>query len=201
MSTRESHLVAEPVHFATGEEFSTWLDQHHATETELVVGFYKVSTGKRSLTWSEAVDQALCFGWIDGVRRSLGPDAYTIRFTPRKPRSIWSNNNVARVERLIALGVMRPAGLTAYEARDPARTGVYSSESEDRGLGPGFEAEFRRHEDAWSWFERQPAGYRRAAAHWVTTAKKEQTRRSRLGTLIENSAHGRKVRPLRRPGE
>ena len=191
----------EPIFFASGDELRSWLDEHHQSETELLVGFHKKGTGKPALTWSESVDQALCFGWIDGVRRSLGPDAYTIRFTPRKPTSTWSNINVAKVERLTELGLMRPAGAAAFERRAPERTGVYSFERAPARLGPEYEAEFRRNGKAWSWFQRQPPGYQRTAAHWVASAKKEETRRSRLATLIADSGASRKVKPLRRPGE
>lgn len=193
--------MLEPIFFPSGEAFYEWLEEHHATDAEVLVGFHKKGTGTPSLTWSESVDQALCFGWIDCVRRSHGPDTYTIRFTPRRPRSNWSNVNVAKVERLTALGLMRPAGLAAFEARAPERTGVYSFESDDGELSDDYEAEFRRNTEAWSWFQGQPPGYRRNAAHWVMSAKKEETRRSRLATLIEDSAQQRKVKPLRRPGE
>jgi uncharacterized protein YdeI (YjbR/CyaY-like superfamily) len=191
----------EPVFFASTDEFRTWLEDHHATCTELVVGFHKKATGKPTLTWSESVDQALCFGWIDGVRRSLGPDAYTIRFTPRKARSTWSNINVSKVERLIELELMRPAGLSVFERRNPETTGVYSFEAGPVALGSEYGREFRRYPKVWSWFERQPPGYRRTAAHWIVSAKKEQTRRSRLATLVADSAAGRKIKPLRRSGE
>jgi uncharacterized protein YdeI (YjbR/CyaY-like superfamily) len=191
----------EPIFFASPQEFRVWLEAHHASESELLVGFHKKATGKPTLTWSESVDQALCFGWIDGVRRSLGPDAYTIRFTPRKPTSTWSNVNVAKVKQLTERGLMHPAGIKAFERRRPDKTGVYSFENDAQDLPPEFESEFRANSKAWTWFETQPPGYRRTATHWVTSAKKDETRRSRLRTLIADSAAGRKVKPLRRPGE
>jgi len=191
----------EPVFFASAAQFREWLDGHHARQREVLVGFHKKGTGKPSLTWSEAVDQALCYGWIDAVRRSHGPDAYTIRFTPRKPTSTWSNINVAKVKELTDKGLMRPPGLAAFERRNPDRTGIYSFEGHGGGLGAEYESEFRSHAHAWAWFERQPPGYRRTAAHWVRSAKKEETRRSRLAALIADSQAGRKVKPLRRPGE
>ena len=190
----------EPIFFESPEQFREWLATHHATESEVLVGFHKKAVGRPTMTWSQSVDQALCFGWIDGRRNSLGEDAYTIRFTPRKPTSNWSKINVAKVEELSQLGLMHEAGLAAYARRDPAKTGVYSFENEDLGLGAEFEAEFRRDEAAWAWFERQPPSYRRTAAHWVRSAKRESTRRARLQTLITDSHAGRAVKPLRRPG-
>jgi uncharacterized protein YdeI (YjbR/CyaY-like superfamily) len=193
------HAAMEPLFFASASEWRAWLAEHHATATEVVVGFHKKKTGKPSMTWSEAVDQALCFGWIDGIRHSLGPDAYTNRFTPRKPTSNWSNVNVAKVEALRRQGLMHPAGLAAFALRPPVRTGVYSFEAGDDGLGD-YEAEFRRDAMAWSWFESQPPGYRKQASHWVRSAKREETRRSRLLTLIADSRAGKRIKPLRRAG-
>jgi uncharacterized protein YdeI (YjbR/CyaY-like superfamily) len=185
-------LTVKPIFFASAAEWRAWLEEHHATATEVLVGFHRKSTGKPSMTWSEGVDQALCFGWIDSVRRSLGPDAYTNRFTPRKPTSNWSNINVAKVEKLTRLGLMHAAGLAVFAQRDRARTGV--------GLGEEYQAGFRRDGQAWIWFESQPPGYRKQAAHWVRSAKREETRHSRLATLIADSRAGRRVKPLRRRG-
>ena len=198
----------EPIFFESADQFRAWLAAHHAAETEVLVGFHKKAAGRpmmtppmtSPMTWSESVDQALCFGWIDGRRNGLGPDAYTIRFTPRKPTSNWSKINVAKVEDLTRRGLMHESGLAAYARRDPAKTGVYSFENEDRGLGAEFEAEFRRDSAAWAWYERQPPSYRRTAAHWVRSAKRDSTQRSRLATLIADSGAGRWVKPLRRPG-
>ena len=190
----------EPIFFESAAQFREWLAAHHASATEVLVGFHKKATGRPTLTWSESVDQALCFGWIDGRRNSLGADAYTIRFTPRKPTSNWSTINVAKVEELTRLGLVHEAGLAAFDKRDPAKTGVYSFEREDRGLGDAFEAEFRADATAWAWYQSQPPGYRRTAAHWVRSAKRETTQRSRLATLIEDSRAGRAIKPLRRPG-
>jgi uncharacterized protein YdeI (YjbR/CyaY-like superfamily) len=154
------------------------------------------------MTWEQSVEQALCFGWIDGVRRSLGDEAYTIRFTPRKPRSTWSAVNVAKVEELKERGLMRPAGLRAYELRSDERTGVYSYERlEAAAFSPEQEARFRADAAAWEWFQSRPQGYRRTATHWVVSAKREETRSRRLETLIACSAEGRNVPPLTRPGE
>jgi uncharacterized protein YdeI (YjbR/CyaY-like superfamily) len=191
----------EPVFFATPAEFRAWLEEHHETSTELLVGFYKKGTGKPSITWPESVDQALCFGWIDGVRRSLGSDAYTIRFTPRKPKSVWSAANVKRAQELTELGEMRPAGQGAFEARTERRVGIYSYEQarDAAKLDAEQEREFRSNQAAWEWFERQPPWYRRSATWWVVSAKREETRRRRLATLIEDSANGRTIGPLTRP--
>jgi uncharacterized protein YdeI (YjbR/CyaY-like superfamily) len=188
--------------FATPAEFRAWLEEHHETATELLVGYHRKATGKPSMSWEESVEQALCFGWIDGIRRSLGDEAYTIRFTPRKPRSTWSAVNVAKVEELKRRGLMRPAGLRAYELRTEERTGIYSYERlEAAAFSPEQEARFRANEAAWEWFQSRPPSYRRPATHWVVSAKREDTRRRRLETLIACSAEGRKVPPLARPGE
>jgi uncharacterized protein YdeI (YjbR/CyaY-like superfamily) len=189
----------KPAFFATAAEFGAWLERHHETETELIVGFHKVGSGRPSMTWPEAVEQALRFGWIDGVRRSLDEQSYTNRFTPRKPRSNWSLINVAKVEELKARGLMAPAGLRAYEARTPERTGVYSSERREAAkLPPEFERRLRANAAARDWFEARPPGYRRTAIHWVVSAKREETRARRLEQLIECSAEGRSVPPLAR---
>jgi uncharacterized protein YdeI (YjbR/CyaY-like superfamily) len=189
----------KPRFFATGEAFGAWLEQHHESESELLVGFYKKGSGKPSMTWPESVEQALRFGWIDGVRRTLGDDAYTIRFTPRKRTSNWSRINVAKVEELKARGLMAPAGLRAYEARTPERTGAYSFERSQPAVLPDeFERDFRANERAWEWFAGRPQGYRRTATHWVISAKKEATRLRRLRQLIDCSAEGRNVPPLAR---
>ena len=190
----------EPTFFATPAEFRAWLEEHHADRRELLVGFYKTGSGRPSITWPESVDEALCFGWIDGVRRGIDGDSYSIRFTPRRPGSIWSTANVKRARELIELGRMTPAGLAAFEARKEERSGVYSYEQrEDARLDAAQEARFRANPRAWEWFEGQPPWYRRAALHWVASAKREETRERRLATLIEDSAHGRTVKPLTRP--
>ena len=185
--------------FATPEEFGAWLEEHHESESELLVGFYKKGSGKPSITWPESVEQALRFGWIDGIRRSLGEESYTIRFTPRKPSSNWSKVNVATVERLKAEGSMAPAGLRAYEARREDRTGLYSFERRQAAeLPPDFERRFQASRKAWEWFSSRPPGYRRTATHWVVSAKRDDTRRRRLETLIDCSAEGRKIPLLAR---
>jgi len=189
----------EPVFFAAPSEFRAWLEEHHERAGELLVGFHKKATGRPSMTWPESVDEALCFGWIDGVRRSLGPEAYTIRFTPRKARSTWSSVNIARAQELIAEGRMRPAGLRAFEARTDDRSAIYSYEQrQDPKLAPAEERELRADERAWEFFRAQPPSYRRPAIWWVVSAKRDETRRKRLRTLIEDSANGVRIRHLRR---
>jgi uncharacterized protein YdeI (YjbR/CyaY-like superfamily) len=192
------HAGLKPVFFASPDDFRDWLEEHHQSETELLVGFYKKGSGKPSMTWSQSVDQALCFGWIDGVRRGLDDESYTIRFTPRKKRSTWSKVNVAKVEALERDGRMRPAGRAAYEARSEDNTGIYSFErARPAELPPEYRERFTP--EASEFFESQPPGYRRTAIHWVMSAKKEETRERRLATLIEDSVAGRRLANLTRP--
>ena len=187
----------EPTFFATPAEFRAWLEGHHDSERELLVGFYKKGSGRPSITWPESVDQALCFGWIDGVRRSHGDDAYTIRFTPRKPRSNWSAVNVKRMQELIEEGLVQAAGLAAFERRSDDRTAIYSYEQRRNAqLPPAYEERLRANAAAAEFFDGQPPWYRRAAAHWVISAKREATRERRLAQLIEDSANGRRIGPL-----
>ena len=184
--------TAKPTYFATEADFRRWLKANHESAPELLVGFWKKSTGKPSIDWPQARDQALCFGWIDGVRRSLGEDAYTIRFTPRRKGSIWSKVNVDRFNALTADGLMTAAGEAVYE-RDKHRSGVYSYENPVASLTPEEEATFRINRLAWSDWEKRPAGYRRSALGWVTGAKRPETRAKRLGELIAVSAEGRRL--------
>jgi uncharacterized protein YdeI (YjbR/CyaY-like superfamily) len=184
--------MADPTFFPTEAEFRHWLAANHARAPELLVGFWKKATGKPSIDWPEARDQALCFGWIDGVRKSLGEDSYTIRFTPRRKGSIWSNVNVARYEALIAEGRMMPAGVRAYE-ENKGRQGVYAYENALKELSAAETAAFRKNKAAWSDWEARPSGYRRVVLHWIASAKRPETRARRLATLIEDSAAGRKI--------
>jgi uncharacterized protein YdeI (YjbR/CyaY-like superfamily) len=185
----------KPMFFATPEAWRAWLEQHHDSKTELLVGFYKRDSGQPSITWPESVDQALCFGWIDGVRRRLDEVSYTIRFTPRKTTSIWSAVNLRRVEELRALGLMRPAGLTAFEARSDKRSRIYAYEqSEQAVLAPEFARRFQAQPEAWAFFQAQAPSYQRSSLHWVMTAKKEETRQKRFDTLLRDSAEGRILR-------
>jgi uncharacterized protein YdeI (YjbR/CyaY-like superfamily) len=182
----------DPTYFSTEAEFRRWLEANHEAAPELLVGFWKKGSGKPSIDWPQARDQALCFGWIDGIRRSLGDDAYTIRFTPRRKGSIWSKVNVERFEALKAAGQMTPAGEAAYE-RDKHRSGVYSYEKPLASLTGEEEAFFRKNKAAWDDWERRPAGYRRSALGWITGAKKPETRAKRLDELIAVSSEGRRL--------
>jgi uncharacterized protein YdeI (YjbR/CyaY-like superfamily) len=192
-------IVMEPTTFERAEDFRAWLEQHHDSEPELWVGYHKKHSRKASVTWPESVDEALCFGWIDGIRKSIDAERYMIRFTPRRARSVWSAVNIARVAVLTEAGRMRPAGLEAFEARREDRSGIYSYEQRDRAkLEPGFEKRFRAKKRAWASFEAMPKSYRQAAIRWVMTAKKEGTRERRLAALIESSAVGQTIPPLTR---
>lgn len=183
-----------PIFFAGPAEFREWLEENHSTEDEVWVGFYRKDTGLATFTWSEAVDEALCFGWIDGVRRKIDDRRYTNRFTPRRRGSNWSLVNVRKVEALTREGRMRPAGLAAYEARDPDRTGIYLFEQpQDPRLDPDAEARFRADAAAWEFFQAQPPGYRRNTLWWIVSAKREDTRARRLAKVIEESAAGRRL--------
>jgi uncharacterized protein YdeI (YjbR/CyaY-like superfamily) len=183
--------VPEPVFFPTEAEFRLWLETNHQIAPELLVGFWKKGSGKPSIDWPQARDQALCFGWIDGIRKSLGEDAYTIRFTPRRKGSIWSKVNVDRYEALKASGCMTSAGEHAFSGKQD-RT-HYSYESELRTLEPQDEALFRKNKTAWADWESRPPGYRKVVLHWVTSANKPETRAKRLATLIECCAMGEKI--------
>jgi uncharacterized protein YdeI (YjbR/CyaY-like superfamily) len=190
----------KPRYFATPAAWRAWLEAHHASSAELLVGFYKKDSGKPSITWPESVDEALCFGWIDGIRRTVDDERYTIRFTPRKTRSTWSAVNIKRVAELTKLGRMQPAGLAAVARRETARSQIYAYEQRaDAALDDAAERAFRANEAAWTFFHAQPPWYRRTAIYWVMTAKKEPTRRKRLATLIDDSAHGRTLKQLSRP--
>ena len=188
----------KPKFFATGAEFRAWLEQHHASETELLVGYWKRATGRPSMTWAESVDEALCFGWIDGVRRGIDAESYTIRFTPRQKRSTWSAVNIKRAGELLAEGRLTPAGLAAFEARTDDRSAIYSYEQRRAAsLEPAQQARFEADADAWAWFQAQAPSYRRTAIHWVTSAKRAETRERRLATLIADCGAGQKIKPLR----
>ncbi len=181
--------------FRGAGEFRAWLQKNHARATELIVGFYKRDSGRGGITYPQALDEALCWGWIDGVRRSLGVESYCIRFTPRKKDSVWSLVNLRHFARLQKEGRVAPPGLKVFEARDPALSGLSSFETGPKELSPAFRRQFVAEKKAWAWFESQPPGYRRLAAFWVMSAKKEETRQSRLQRLIEGSAQGRRATP------
>ncbi len=187
----------KPRFFASGAAFRGWLERHHANASELLLGFYKVKASKKGITYREALDEALAFGWIDGVRRGLDEERYTIRFTPRTARSIWSNVNIKRIGELKAVGQMHEAGLTAFAKRDEARSDIYSYERETYvELDPASLKTLKAHRAAYEFFERQAPGYRKLIAHWVGSAKRAETRERRLATLIECCREGRKIPPL-----
>lgn len=193
-------MTGSPVFFATPEEFRAWLEENHATASELWVGYTKKGAGRASITWPESVDEALCFGWIDGIRRSVDDTSYMNRFTPRRPGSNWSAVNIARVAELTAQGRMRPAGLAAFDRRRDETTAVYSYEQRHQAaLEEAEEQQLRANPAAWQFFQARPRSYRQAAIRWVISAKKAETRQSRLARLIEDSAQGRTVPPLTRP--
>jgi uncharacterized protein YdeI (YjbR/CyaY-like superfamily) len=190
----------EPIFFESPQEFYDWLEEHHETESEVYVGMYKKHTGKRAMSWSEAVDQALCFGWIDGRANAIDEDSYMQRFTPRRPGSNWSKINIEKVARLTEAGRMRPAGLRAFEARTEAGTDTYSYEQRHEiVLTPKFERRLRANDAAWADWQARPPSYRTGATFWVMSAKREETRERRLAKLIECSAEGRTVPPLTPP--
>jgi uncharacterized protein YdeI (YjbR/CyaY-like superfamily) len=186
----------KPTFFRTSIEFREWLAKHHATLGELLVGFYKKSSGKPSLTWSESVDEALCFGWIDGIRKSIDKSSYTIRFTPRKKGSIWSGVNIRRAQALIEQGLMHPAGLKAFEARRENKSGIYSYEQRSVDLEEPYQQLLKRNKAAWSFFHEQPASYRKTANWWIISAKKEETRLKRLEKLTAFSAQKQRLPEL-----
>lgn len=183
----------KPTFFPTPAAFRKWLETNHASATKLLAGFYKKNSGKPSITWPESVDQALCFGWIDGVRRRIDEVSYSIRFTPRKQISNWSAVNIARVAELTRLGLMRPAGLRVFEQRREEKSAIYTYENAVRTLDPAAEKTFRANRKAWQFFNAQAPSYRRVCIYWVTSAKKEETRARRLATLINDSASGERV--------
>ena len=189
-----------PKFFASSAEWRGWLEKHHADTQELWVGFYKRDSGRSSITWPEGVDGALCFGWIDGVRKSIDAISYKIRFTPRKPRSIWSAINIRRANELSKSGLMHSAGLAAFAKRDGDRSAIYAYEQRKTAkLPPLFEKKFRGNAEAWKFFQSQPPWYKRTSTYWVISAKREETRSKRLATLIDCSARKRNIPTLNRP--
>ena len=179
--------------FRSSAEFRRWLVKHHAIAAELWVGFYRKNSEKGGITYAGALDEALCFGWIDGLKKKVGEDSYTHRFTPRRARSIWSTINTKRAEALRELGRMMPAGLKTFTERDVKRSGVYSFENRPRQLDEVCEQKFKANQTAWEFFQTQPPGYRRTASWWVLSAKKEETRLRRLRQLIHDSTRGSRI--------
>ena len=187
----------KPAFFQSAADFRDWLAQHHADARELLMGFYRKESGRGGITYPEALDEALSFGWIDGVRKRIDAESYTIRFTPRKPGSIWSAVNIQRVGELTARGLMKPPGLRVYAERDERKSRQYSYEREQAQLDPALDAALRANRKASSFFDAQPPGYRRTATFWVMSAKQEDTRARRLAHLIERSASGARIDLLR----
>jgi uncharacterized protein YdeI (YjbR/CyaY-like superfamily) len=179
-----------PVFFSTSSEFRNCLETNHTLETELLVGFHKVDSGKPSITWSQSVDEALCFGWIDGVRRSIDKDSYCIRFTPRKAASIWSAVNIQKIEELTKQGLMCPAGLAIFEKRQESKSKVYAFENEELHLSSAFETQFRANPKAWDYFQSLAPSYKKLSTYWVMSAKQETTQEKRLAQLIADCEAG-----------
>ena len=195
-----SGWAEEPLYFETAADFRAWLQTNHDKASEIWIGIRKKGSGLPSVTYKEAVDVALCFGWIDGVMKSIDATSYRQRFTPRRKGSIWSAVNIAKIGELKCRGLMHPAGLAAFEARDPAKGQKYSFEQGEVRLPEPYEARFHGNAKAWAFFEGQPASYRKPAIWWVIGAKKAETRERRLGILIQDSEEGVRIAPLRRPG-
>lgn len=175
----------EPVFFKSQADFRKWLEKNHKSKTELLVGYYKVGSGKPSMTWSQSVDQALCFGWIDGIRRSVDSESYCIRFTPRKTSSNWSRINISKVEDLKKNGLMKQAGLNIFNARKESRSGIYSFENRPAKLPDSYEILFKSNIHAWEFFLNQAPSYRKNIFHWIMSARQEATQISRLNKLIK----------------
>ena len=182
-----------PKFFSTQSDFRRWLEENHETATEIIVGYYNVKSGKEGMNWSESVDQALCFGWIDGVRRKLDEESYCNRFTPRKANSNWSAVNIAKVAELTAKGLMKPTGIEAFAKRTESKSAIYAYENELKQFSGEFEKRFRANETAWEFFERQANWYKKQMINWVRTAKQAATREKRLEKLIAESAGERRI--------
>lgn len=181
-----------PIFFESTSAFRKWLKKNHLKEKELIVGYYKVKTGKPSMAWSESVDQALCFGWIDGIRRTVDDESYCIRFTPRSNNSVWSAINIQKVQELTKLGLMQPVGLEIFNARKENSTGIYSYENQHIVFPKEIEKIFKANKKAWQYFQTCPPSYKKTVIRWVMTAKQEATRISRLHRLIANSEAGKR---------
>jgi uncharacterized protein YdeI (YjbR/CyaY-like superfamily) len=191
--TKKPQEEKKPHFFAKGSDFRKWLEKNHEKEKELIVGFYKVNSGKPSMNWSQSVDEALCFGWIDSVRRSLDKDSYTIRFTPRRPGSIWSAINIRKVETLIEEGRMTKAGLKLFEQRDMNKSMIYSFENAALKLTAEYSKTFRANKKAWDFFKAQAPSYQKTIIYWIMSAKQEKTRLARLEKTIAGSEKGKKL--------
>ena len=189
----------KPNFFPTPADFRAWLEAHHATSDHLWVGYYKKATKKASVSWEETVVEALCFGWIDGIRKSRDGESYVIRFTPRKPKSVWSRRNIELVEGLIAQGRMKPEGLAAYAFKDAHPESGYATAERPSTLPEPMLEQLKATPGAWAFYQAQPAGYHKHSSYWVLSAKREETRARRLATLIQDSANGLRIKQLRKP--
>jgi uncharacterized protein YdeI (YjbR/CyaY-like superfamily) len=183
----------KPQFFQTSADFRIWLKRNHATATQLWVGFYKKDSGKPSITWPESVDQALCFGWIDGIRKRVDKSSYQIRFTPRRRGSIWSAINIKRATELVRQKQMRPAGIKAFAARIENKSGIYSYEQRSAELNEPYARQLKKNKAAWNFFRTQPQSYRKMIGWWIISAKKQETRMARLAKLISESAKGKRL--------
>jgi len=183
-----------PKFFKTQKELRKWFEKNHNKKDEMWIGYFKIATGKQSITWSESVDEAICFGWIDGIRKSINDESYMIRFTPRKPRSNWSAVNIEKVKKLSRLGLMKPEGIEAYGRRKEHKSKIYSYEQKDVQLDKSFDEKFKKNKKAWQFFTKKLApSYRKISIRWVMSAKQEKTRLKRLDILIASSAKGEKI--------
>ena len=187
----------KPIFFANTSELRKWFEKNHDKEKELFVGYYKTNTGKPSVTWSESVDQALCFGWIDGIRKSLDETSYTNRFTPRRPGSVWSDINIKKVEELTKKGMMHAAGIEAFNKRDEKKSRTYSYERKIVQLDKNSEKQFKQNKKAWKFFQSQPPSYQKPVISWVISAKHDETKQKRLSTLIKDSEEDQRIKQLR----
>jgi len=185
-----------PIFFKNQSELRKWFQKNHLSEQELILGYYKKGTGKETVSWSESVDQALCFGWIDSVRKSIDGESYQIRFTPRKPNSIWSNVNIKKIEELTDKALMHTTGIEAFNKRKEHKSGVYAFENEEQKLNEDFEKQFKANKKAWKFFNEQPPGYKKLALHYIMTAKLEATRNKRFHDLIADSEAGLRLKQL-----
>lgn len=182
-----------PIYFSNTAEFRKWLEENHQTATEVLVGYYKIKTGKPSMNWSDSVDEALCFGWIDGIRRSVDEESYCNRFTPRRPNSNWSRINIEKVERLIGEGRMQPAGLTAFNKRTEKASETYSYENRPEKLSAELESIFQEHRGGWDYFTAQSPSYKKTMTYWIMSARQTNTQKARLARLIEASNDKRRL--------
>lgn len=192
-STKPTPTQETATFFKTQDDFRKWLESNHNKEEELIVGFYKVNSGKTSITWPQSVDQALCFGWIDGVRKSIDKESYCIRFTPRRNTSVWSTVNIRKIEALTQAGLMKPAGLKAFSLRKETKSGIYSHENDTLFFESSYEMQFRENKKAWDFFMNQAPSYKKAIMRWIMSAVQEKTRQSRLEKTINISEQQKRV--------